>query len=91
MTLTHEQQIERFGMTTKQARAIRNKAEKACPDLSAARKAWQDLSYELRGDKGQPFQCPRHPEAIRLKMLECIADGETVARSVEIAREFAFS
>ncbi len=89
--LTHAQQIERFGMSYTEALAVRDVAEKSVADLSKARAAWQALSYELRGNKGHPFICPQHPEAVRIKMLSALAAGETVDQATATARAFAFT
>lgn len=91
MTLTIDQQRARFGMTTQEAHAIRDKAAASLNDLTAARAAWQALAYELRGNKGQPFQCPQHPEAVRIHMLAALADGATIDAAVNAARAFAFT
>lgn len=91
MALTLEQQVARFGMTTEQALAIRDKAVASGCDLTAARAAWQTLAYEMRGNKGQPWQAPQHPEAVRLRMLSGIADGLTIPDAVAAARAFALS
>lgn len=92
MTLSHEQQIERFGMTTAEAEAIRDRAAAMSPkDVKKARAAWQALSYELRGNKGQPHQCPRHPEAVRFRMLQALADGASIEGATDAARTFAWS
>lgn len=89
--LTHDQQIERFGMTFADALAVRDAAEKSAVDLTKARAAWQALSYELRGNKGHPFICPQHPEAVRIKMLAALGAGETIDQAVDTARAFAFT
>lgn len=89
--LTPDQQLERFGMSLEDAHALRDRVEKnlSARQLEEARKAWQDLSYELRGNKGGPFQCDAHPEAVRFEMLKALDEGNELPRAVQIAREFA--
>ena len=88
--ITQQEATARFGMSLEQAHKVRDRAAKACPDMAAARSAWQALAYELRGSKGQPFICPRHPESVRFRMLQAIADGESLPRAVELARAYAW-
>lgn len=88
--LTQQEAAARFGMTLEEAHSVRDAAAKACQDMAAARAAWQALSYELRGNKGQPFLCPQHPESVRFRMLQAIAAGESIGRAVELARAYAW-
>ena len=90
MALSHSEQIERFGMPIEQAREVLARAAKS-EHVEAARAAWQKLAYELQGNKGHPFLCPRHPEAVRFKLVSEIADGKSVAAAVDAARTFAWS
>lgn len=89
--LSHEQQMERFGVTFAEAHTIRDRAEAALTDaqLKAARRAWQDLAYEMRGGKGQPFQCEAHPERVRFAMLSALANGEGLDVALASARAVA--
>ena len=76
--ITQQEASARFGMSLEEAHKVRDRAAKACPDMAAARAAraaWQALADELRGSKGQPFTCPQHPESVRFRMLQAIADG----------------
>lgn len=90
--LSIDQQLERFGVTFAEAHKIRNRAESALSpkQLADARKAWQDLSYELRGNKGQPWQAPGHPERVRFTMLSALADGANLGEAVAKARATAW-
>lgn len=88
--LTQHEAAARFGMSLQEAHSVRNAAAKACPDMAAARAAWQSLADELRGNKGQPFICPQHPESVRFRLLQAIAAGESLARAVELARAYAW-
>lgn len=89
--LSVNQQMERFGFTFAEAHKIRYRAESALTpkQLADARKAWQDLSYELRGSKGQPWQAPGHPERVRFAMLSALADGAGLDDAVAKARATA--
>ena len=91
--LPMREQIERFGMSFAQAHRVRDRAQAALSekDITAARRAWQDLVYELRGSKGHQFQCSRHPEAVRVKMLSCLAGGASLDDAVNAARRFAYT
>jgi 4-alpha-glucanotransferase len=91
MALSHNEQIARFGMTTAEALAIRDQALAANIDQTAARQAWQALLYELRGNKGQPFICPQHPEAVRFHMIAQLANGASIADATAAAHAFAFT
>jgi len=88
--ITQQEAAARFGMSLEEAHKVRDRAAKACLDMAAARAAWQALAYELRGGKGQPFICPRHPESVRFRMLQAIADGESLPRAIELARAYAW-
>lgn len=88
--ITQQEAAARFGMSLAEAHKVRDRAAKACPDMAAARAAWQALADELRGSKGQPFACPQHPESVRFRMLQAIADGESLPRAVELARAYAW-
>jgi hypothetical protein len=92
-SLTHEQQLERFGMTWDAAQGVleRAKAQLSPQVIAAGRKAWPVLAYELRGGKGQPFQCPRHPEAVRFHMVLLLLCGDTVEGATEGARAYAWT
>ena len=91
--LTYAQIAAQFGMTEPQLLRLRKKLgiNLNRHERVAANKAWNDLSYELRGNKGQPHHCPRHPEAVRFKMVSEIADGRTIAEAVDAARAFAWT
>ncbi len=91
MSLSHNEQIARFGMTTAQAHAVRDKALACGIDQTAARAAWLALSNELRGDVGNQFAGQRHPEATRLHMLAALANGATIEAATDAARAFAFT
>lgn len=92
--LTMPEQLERFGMPYAQACAIRDRvdAELSDADKAAGRAAWQALSHELFGymQRNAP-NVPRHPEAVRVKLLAELADGATVADAISAARAFAFT
>lgn len=91
--LTPAQQLERFGMSFEDAHALgdRVQAKLSKKEVEASREAWQKLSYELRGNKGGPFLCSAHPEAVRFALLKALDEGHQLPRAVEIAREFAHS
>lgn len=89
--LSLEQQIDRFGMTFEQAVNVRDRAEVVLSDKDKklAREAWQALSYELRGNKSGPMVTVVHPEAVRVRMLELLAAGETIEEARNGARAYA--
>lgn len=85
------EQIKRFGMSFEDACLVRDRVQEKLSknELEASRKAWQDLSYELRGNRCGPFLCSSHPEAVRFSLLKALDEGHTLPRAVEIAREFS--
>lgn len=87
--LTQEQAAARFGMTLAQAHKVRDKAAKACKDQGAARAAWHSLRAELwpvgvPGAKDAP-----HPEMVRFRMLQALADGASLSDAAAQARALA--
>jgi hypothetical protein len=89
MALSESEQVARFGMTLEAAHALRDRALTARIDHKAARRAWQALADELRGDIGNQFAGQPHPESTRLQMLSALADGLTIESAVAIARDYA--
>jgi hypothetical protein len=79
MPLSHEQQLARFGMTTAEACALRDRVLYALGPKAVAEAcaAWSELAADVRS---LPADAP-HPEAIRLALLQALADAVKAARS----------
>lgn len=90
--LTLAQQRARFGgLTLAEAMELRDKAlATLSPEtIAAGRKAWQALADEARDHKGQPWQWPRHPEAVRFHLIRLLAEGVAIDDAVAQARTYA--
>lgn len=86
--LTLAQQRARFGgFTTKQAHALRDTApaSMSAEQIAAARAAWVALDRE----GGQPWQWPRHPEAVRFHLMRLLVDGVPLDDAVAQTRMYA--
>jgi hypothetical protein len=84
MPLSHEQQLALFGMTTAEACALRDRVQAALGPkaVAEARAAWSDMAADLRAWHA-------HPEAVRLRLLQALADGHALADAMKAARSSA--
>lgn len=84
MTLTQSQAAARFGMTLAEAHQVRDKAAAVCTgaDAAKARAAWSGMADVCRASA-------HHPELIRFKFLQSLADGQPIDQAAKAARQFA--
>lgn len=86
--MTIAQQIERFGSTLAEVRAVRDRVRAAMSEqqVAEAQAAWTKLAAEL---PACVLDWKAHPEAVRFEILRALDAGKTLAEAVEQARALA--